>query len=367
MLKTFMLTGHTAYLRRAATVFICFCAVFVSCRREPRENGVRVPEPSPEETGPLMHETAPAVAQSDQPDIEFDVESLDLGTIFQMGTYECSFRFRNAGTARLVVERATSSCGCAAPVLSAKELDPGEEAELNVEFKSEMAEGPIVRNLMVKSNDPDEPIKRLRIAANIVPRLPVKPNSVYFRKVRKSERPTASLEVGPSEVEEIRSVEVNSTSEHFTYQLHAVGRKAGRYRLDVSVADDAPLGRNAGWIEFFLNGETEPCGRVRVTAYLVGDIEVEPARLTFRAERGTDTDLATVRLTSGTAFRVLDVRSDVPVLSTELIPVDKGKQYSVIARLSPDAPAGQVRGQITIRTDNAEQPEIVVPVFGLVQ
>jgi|GEM_PF-866324 len=368
MLQGSMLKANRTHLRRAATMFICFFAVFVSCRREPREGDIRVPGVSPDEARRLMQDRASPVTQSDQPDIEFDAESKDLGTIFQMDTYGCSFKFKNAGTARLVVQRATSSCGCAAPVLSEKELDPGEEAELNVELKSEMAEGPVVRSLMVKSNDPDEPIKKLKIEAKVVPRLPVKPKSVYFRKVRKSERPTASLEVGPPNVEGIRSVEVKSTTDQFTHKLQPVDGEKGRYRLDVSIADDAALGRNAGWIEFFLNGETEPCARVRVTAYLVGDIEVEPARLTFRGVQGVETDLRPLRVMSSTdrTFRVLGVNTDVPVLKTELVPIEKGKQYSVIARLSPDAAAGQVRGKITIRTDNAEQPEIVVPVFGVI-
>jgi hypothetical protein len=301
------------------------------------------------------------------PDIQFDAESRDLGTILQMGTYECSFRLKNTGTARLVVERATSSCGCAAPVLYEKE--PGGETDLKVELKSEMSEGPVVRNLAVKSNDPDEPIKKLRIKANVVPRLAVQPKSVYFRKVRKSECLPASLDVGPSSVEKIRSLEAKCTSNHFTHQLEAIDRKKGLYRLDISIAPDSPLGQSAGYVEFFLNGEAEPCARVRVSAYLVGDIQAEPARLTFRVEHDMEADLGVVRVmsTTGKAFRVFEVRSDVPVLKTELVPVENGEQYSVVARLSPDAPAGPVRGRITVYTDSAEQREIVIPVFGVLQ
>jgi len=368
MLGRFVLKGNSTHLRQATIVFSCLCAVLVSCRREPDEGKVRMPGVSREEARPQTREGAPQMARSDQPDIEFDAESQDLGTIFQMGTYECGFKFKNAGMARLVVDRATSSCGCAAPVLSKKELDPGEYAELNVELKSGMAEGPIVRSVMVKSNDPDEPIKKLKIKANIVPRLPVKPKAVYFRKVRKSERPTAILDVGPPKIEKATSVEVKSTTEQFTYQLQPVDGEKGRYRLEVSIADDAPFGRSAGWLEFFLDDETEPCARIRVTAYLVGDIEVKPARLTFRAERGGETGLSPLRVMSGTdtTFRVLDVKTNVPALRTELVPIEEGKQYSVIPHLAPDAAAGQVRGRITIRTDNAEQPAIVVPVFGVI-
>ena len=322
-----------------------------------------------EEPYHLIERATETPSLSGEPDIRFDAESHDLGTIFQMRSYECTFKFRNAGTAKLVVKRASSSCGCAAPVLSAKELEPGEEAELMVALESGMSEGAVVRSIMVRSNDPDEPVKKLKIESNVVARLPVKPKSIYFRKIRKSEGATLSLDVGPSEVEAIRSVAVRSTTEHFTPQLQLVDREGGRWRLDVAVADDAPLGRSAGWIEVFLNGETEPCSRVRVTAYLVGDIDVEPRRLTFRFKPGTDADLGTINATSGTGktFRVFEVESDTPVIETELLPVEEGKQYSVVAHLSSEAPAGRVRGNITIHTDDAEQRKIVVPVFGVVE
>jgi len=60
------------------------------------------------------------------------------------------------------------------------------------------------------------------------------------------------------------------------------------------------------------------------------------------------------------------VSTDVPNLETELVSLEEGKRYSVIARLGSNASPGQLRGNITIHTDNALQPEIEVPVYGTV-
>ena len=110
-----------------------------------------------------------------EPDIQVDTESYDFGTIFQMGSYEHVFKLRNAGTAKLVVDRVRSTCGCTATLLSEKEIEPGGEARLEVSLKSGMYERPLAKRITVFSNDPDEPEKKLRITATVVPRLALKP------------------------------------------------------------------------------------------------------------------------------------------------------------------------------------------------
>ena len=300
--------------------------------------------------------------------MQFDAESHDFGTIFQMRSHECVFKFRNAGTATLVVDGAFASCGCTATLLSLKEIEPGEEAELKVELKSGMYTGEISKNITVRSNDPDEPVKKVQVKANIVARLALEPKRLYLRQVRKSEGVMASLSVQPSGLEEIRSIESECTTEQFHTKLEPADGKEHEYRLTVSVADEAPLGRVAGQIKFYLNGESEPCALVPVTAHLVGDIDVSPRRFMFRTRQGTEDDLGAITLTKGTrgTFRILGVDSDIPTLSAEVSTVEEGTDYAVTVRLAPDAPAGQTRGTITIRTDDTYQPNIKLAVLGIV-
>ena len=285
-----------------------------------------------------------------------------------MRSYNCVFKFRNAGTAELKVAGVIRSCGCTATLLSAEELAPQDEAELEVEFKVGMARGNIVRHVTVRSNDPDEPAKRVEIKADVVPRLDIKPGSHYFRQVRKREGGTAWFDVKPTELEKIESVEMKCTTEHFSAELQPAGAGTNKYKVKLSIADDAPLGRISGALEFFVNGETEMCSRVPVTGYLIGDIDVSPKRLLFRATRGTENKLESVEVTSGTgtAFRVRKVSTDVPDLEAELVSHEEGKRYSVIARLGSNVRPGQLRGNITIHTDNDLEPQIEVPVYGTV-
>ena len=360
-----MTNRNSACLSSTTILFICLCLSFASCRRQTDDQ----PVGTADSRAGVEQKAGEVPSSLDQPDIQFDAELHDFGTIFQMRSYECVFTFRNAGTGQLTVHGVTRSCGCTATLLSVEELAPQEKGELKVELKPGMARGKVVRRVTLRSNDPDEPAKELEMKADVVPRLDITPMSHYFRQVRKREGGTKWFDVKPTELEEIRSVEMKCTTEHFSTELQQPGDDGkNEYRVRVSIGEDAPLGRISGALEFFVNGETEMCSRVPVTAFLTGDIDISPKRILFRAKRRNQEDVETVDITSGTgkAFRIHKVSSDIPNLQTELLSHEEGKHYSVTASLKRGTPAGAVRGNITIHTDNALQPKIEVPVYGTV-
>jgi hypothetical protein len=351
-------------LSSTAIILVCFCLPFASCRRQTDDQ----PVGTAGSRAGVEQKAGEIPSSLAQPDIQFAAESHDFGTIFQMQSYECVFTFRNAGTGQLKVHGVTRSCGCTATLLSVEELAPQEKGELKVELKPGMARGKVVRHVTLRSNDPDEPAKELEMKADVVPRLDITPRSHYFKQVRKREGGTKWFDVKPTELEEIRSVEMKCTTDHFSTELQPGDEGKNEYKVKVSIADDAPLGRISGALEFFVNGETEMCSRVPVTAFLTGDIDISPKRVLFRAKRRNQEILETVDITSGTgeAFRIRKVSSDIPTLNTELVSQEEGKHYSVTASLKRGTPAGTVRGNITIHTDNELQPEIKVPVYGTV-
>jgi len=347
-------------LSSTTTLLMCLCLPFASCRQQTDQ--------TMDSRAGVEQKAGETASSLDQPDIQFDAESHDFGTIFQMRSYECVFTFRNAGTGQLKVHGVTRSCGCTATLLSVEELAPQEEGELKVELKPGMARGKIVRRVTLRSSDPDEPGKELEMKADVVPRLDITPRSHYFRQVRKREGGTKWFDVKPTELEEIRSVEMKCTTEHFSTELQPAEDGKNQYRVKLSIANDAPLGRISGALEFFVNGETEMCSRVPVTAFLTGDIDISPKRVLFRTKRRNQEGVESIEITSGTgeAFRVHKVSSDIPTLDTELVSREEGKHYTVTASLKRGTPAGALRGNIIIHTDNALQPKIEVPVYGTV-
>lgn len=71
------------------------------------------------------------------PDIKFETEVHDFGTIEQGQRVSYAFKFKNVGGSPLVISNATGSCGCTVPEWPKDPVAPGESGVINVEFNSE--------------------------------------------------------------------------------------------------------------------------------------------------------------------------------------------------------------------------------------
>ncbi|MEQ8241628.1 MAG: DUF1573 domain-containing protein [Cyclobacteriaceae bacterium] len=110
-----------------------------------------VPEVKPE--GPL-------------PEMQFEVEDHDFGTINEGDIVEKLFKFKNVGDAPLIISSATASCGCTVPVWPKEPIAVGEEGEIQVRFNSKSKPGVQNKTVTITANTYPK-INRVRIKANV--------------------------------------------------------------------------------------------------------------------------------------------------------------------------------------------------------
>ncbi|GAH76727.1 unnamed protein product, partial [marine sediment metagenome] len=106
---------------------------------------------------PLFTITTIALASSG-PSIYFPEESWDFGEITpdELPTY--IFKFENRGDGVLVIKEVKVDCeSCINPVISTKELNPGEEGELKIAVNSLDMIGRFTKRIYLESNDPVNP------------------------------------------------------------------------------------------------------------------------------------------------------------------------------------------------------------------
>ncbi|MCP2597244.1 DUF1573 domain-containing protein, partial [Candidatus Aminicenantes bacterium AC-335-G13] len=88
------------------------------------------------------------------------------------------FEFENKGDAELIIKKVETSCGCTAVLLSKNRLKPGEKGKIKVTFNSRGFEGKVVKYIFVRSNDPKNSYKQLKISANVL--VPPRPKIVLI-------------------------------------------------------------------------------------------------------------------------------------------------------------------------------------------
>lgn len=100
------------------------------------------------------------------PQINFDENFYDFGTIAQGEKVSHTFKFRNIGSGQLVITDVTTSCGCTASKYSLEPVAPGTEGIVEVIFDSYGREGRQMKKISVWTNCGSDPVT-LKILTNI--------------------------------------------------------------------------------------------------------------------------------------------------------------------------------------------------------
>jgi hypothetical protein len=107
------------------------------------------------------------------PRLAAEAALLQLGEVVNGVIVERDVAVRNDGDAPLVVEEVLTTCGCTSAALEPMTLAPGETGNLHIAFDSgahgpELT-GPIMRRVILVSNDPANPEATVDLQATILP------------------------------------------------------------------------------------------------------------------------------------------------------------------------------------------------------
>lgn len=84
--------------------------------------------------------------------IKFDTTFYDFGSLVQGEKATFTFKFKNIGTADLIIYDAYSSCGCTVPNYNKEPISPGESGKIEVLFNSEGKRGIQYKTVVLKLN-----------------------------------------------------------------------------------------------------------------------------------------------------------------------------------------------------------------------
>ncbi|MBJ6111702.1 DUF1573 domain-containing protein [Hymenobacter sp. BT523] len=97
---------------------------------------------------------APAAkaGQTAGPAITFEESKYDFGSVVQGGTVDHTFKFKNTGTAPLIISNIGVSCGCTTPEWTKEPVAPGKTGTISAHFNSTGKMGMQTKVLTIESN-----------------------------------------------------------------------------------------------------------------------------------------------------------------------------------------------------------------------
>ncbi|UCC39540.1 MAG: DUF1573 domain-containing protein [Candidatus Aminicenantes bacterium] len=110
------------------------------------------------------------------PKIKFKEEKRNFGKADQGKVLTHVFVFQNIGDSELTIKKVETTCGCAAALVSDKNVAPGKKGEIKVNFNTRGLGGKVTKYIYVESNDRSQPRKQLVVSAEI--KVPPRPKII---------------------------------------------------------------------------------------------------------------------------------------------------------------------------------------------
>jgi hypothetical protein len=291
----------------------------------------------------------------------------------QVLTHE--FTVRNAGSAPLRVARVQLTSPLIVtsmpPVVAA-----GAEGRIAVRMDTSGLRGRFVGEVdVIWADDANEPVS-FSVEGEIVAPVEISPAPVFFLAARRGETRHTSMDIINHETEPLRIDEVSHSQDRLTTRLDVL-EEGRRYRLLVSLKPDGPGGKQSESIVLHTTSARQPTISIVANTLLRERVYTFPDEVDFgtlslsRLEHdpGLLTTMAQTLMVyqfGGTNFDV-QVRPTLPqvVVVSERGP--HGDRYQNTVSLTRDQlHTGPLRGSILIHTNDAQFPELVVPVVGTI-
>lgn len=108
---------------------------------------------------------------SGQPTIAVEAANLDLGNVVNGDIVSRDLSLRNDGEADLVIDGIITSCTCTKATVDPMTIPAGQSGVLHIEFDSGFhgpdLTGPLIRQVFISSNDPQQPELQVELSVNV--------------------------------------------------------------------------------------------------------------------------------------------------------------------------------------------------------
>ena len=317
---------------------------------------------------------------------KFKFLDYDFGDMRDTEKRSVVYEFFNAEDHPVRILEVKKSCGCTYPELELRVYQPGEDGKLKVTFDGNHRQGQDLKHVTILTDNPEDPIAKVSFKAYVIARIAIEPRSVFLGMLSRGE---ASKEKDFRIVSRNLDLKIESfeSSDPERFPLtqgkveHTVdhGDDVVVYNFTTSFKGDFAIDQHKTILKIKTNDKEKKYINVVALAQVVGPINVVPFKLQLRGVLPNKEFTHKIQLgprAKETRFKIKEARligaQKELHLNLKQLPIDPKRNGWVALELTGKTPAQvdkktgfQVKGSIYIRTDLAEQPEIIIPLSGV--
>lgn len=304
--------------------------------------------------GPGAIHAAPA------PKLVCDAREYNFGDRDDREDVEHTFRLRNEGTAMLRIRRLNTDCGCLRMRLSTHRLEPGTEAELTVRFVVRDRRGPQSWEIVIESDDPQNPKMSVRLVGTITPSVELQPDMLFWGLLLEGTAVTSKVDLVAHGTNDFGTIHIESLSPLIVADAKVLepGRRA---QLTVRTAGALPRGVIEGAVLIQTEHPRTSNLLLRVSAQVSGPLTVAPEAIWIEAP-GPSPVIRPILVRSllETPLKILLVEPPVKAMRAMVLPFGRNgfRIQLEIPEATPDLEGQSVR----IITNLPEASDVRVPI-----
>ncbi|MCM8760032.1 MAG: hypothetical protein NC906_09735, partial [Candidatus Omnitrophica bacterium] len=200
------------------------------------------------------------------------------------------------------------------------------------------------------------------------------PQSVSFGDIKKGTQvPPRKIILAKPYAENFKVLRTNKTNCFETdlrkTKIRMFEQEFDGYEITVFLRSNLPIGLFEEKLIIYTNDRKTPRVIIPVRATIEGGIRFYPDICFFISTKNTTIlkQIVTITAIPGVSFKIKEIKTDLRWVCINLITLEEGKINQLEIVLNEETVPETIKGEITVYTDNAEQPQIKIPVYGYVE
>jgi hypothetical protein len=300
----------------------------------------------------------------------------DFGAVAQGEILNANFKLVNEGSQVLTIKSVRPTCGCTVAEFD-KEVAPGKEGWVKAKLDTTAFSGPIVKSVLVISDDPGNPTANLIIKADVQPYLLVLPRPLVRFNAIQGETASQELTIVTDQPGSFSVTGVESSVPYVTAAVRKLAdqelvadKQKDQYKIAINLGPDAPVGPLSATLTVSTDHPKAKKLQLKVYGVVRALIHVTPPDLQFGSVEAKLKPARNVIVVNNQPDKAVEVTAAVvndAAFETAIVTIEKDRRYQVTVTIKAEADAGSRDAVLTISTSDPAHPQLSVPVRANIQ
>jgi hypothetical protein len=307
----------------------------------------------------------PAASTALGPKLVFITNTYDFGRIVGGQAVQHVFIFSNAGDQDLHIIRVTPGCHCTTAGEPTRMVKPGQTGEIPLRFDSTSFRGPISRTITVASDDKQAPMQTLFLRGTIWRPIETSPQFAYISVPADAVSNVSTVVRIVNQADEpVTLSDPTSANQSFKAELKTI-TPGKEFELTVYAVPPLPPGSTPGSITIKTSLTNMPTLNITTIAIVQPSISISPQTINLPMQvSGGMTNFVNIAAMGTKPLALTGVEASDSQIGVTMKELNPGRLFQLIVVFPPGyhmAPGS--RAHLTIKSNNPQKPEIVIPIL----